>query len=116
MDTTSYDASESAPSSPTPSSSSVFVGNIKRALSTSRLHDRDTNDGREGRDSRDLMVVETLCPSGLAVREKPSMLVNIVCMIKKGVHLRVIEETVADNVQWLRISCGWISSVGTYHA
>lgn len=92
MDAAIYDASES---------SSSFVGNIKRALSTSRLHDRD------------LMVVEIICPSGQAVREKPSMLVNIVCMIKKNVHLQVIEETVADNVQWVRVSCGWISSIGT---
>ena len=86
-----YDGSEST---------SLFVGNMKKALSSSRLQERS------------LMVVEITSAAGIAVREKPSLLVNTICIIKKGVCLHVSEETNADNVQWLRISCGWIPSVG----
>jgi hypothetical protein len=77
---------------------STFVGNLKRGVSKSKLHESN-------------LTVQIISNGGIAVREKPSMIQNVLCIIKKNVYLNVTADIMADGIKWLKFPCGWISSI-----
>ena len=51
-----------------------------------------------------------IVPTGVFVREEPSKISAITCCLQSGQIQQVISETNVDDVNWFRISGGWICS------